>query len=145
MSLRTPKAPKDYSQDDQEHLRRILRANDVNVLKSGQDVALINGEKLLVNAKDGLTAHAGGGQASATAMVYGINHFGTVAGAGDSGLLPPAVAGAKVDVCNRGANAMAVFPNGTDQVNDAGASISYSLASNTTVTFRCPTNGKWYV
>lgn len=57
----------------------------------------------------GLTAFAGGGQASATQLPALCNEVSTVASAADSVKLPSAIPGAVVFVNNAGANSMQVF------------------------------------
>ncbi len=68
------------------------------------------------------TAHAGGGQASATQLGMGLNVVTVVATAADSVKLPPAFAGALVAVVNADStDSMTVFGYGTDTI-DAVAS-----------------------
>lgn len=70
----------------------------------------------------GATAFAGGGQASATQLAYGINTVTVVATAADSVKLPAAVKGAWCFVKNAdAADSMTVFGFGTDTI-DAVAS-----------------------
>lgn len=84
----------------------------------------------------GLVARAGGGQALATQMDYGLNTVTTVATAADSVKLPPAVAGASVFVRNNAANAMQVFGSGIDTINGVATATGVSQAA---------TSGVWYV
>lgn len=93
---------------------------------------------------NGITAFAGGGQSSATALTANINRVTTVATAADSVKLPLAVAGACVIVINAAAaNAMAVFPQTGDIINALSANTSLSVAANKTIEFYCAVTGTW--
>lgn len=92
---------------------------------------------------NGLTAKAGGGQTSATALVPGVNRITTAASAGDSVKLPAAKAGLEVFVANNGASAIDVFPATGEQLNALGANTAYRLGVNTTVWFTCVVDGTW--
>lgn len=75
----------------------------------------------------GITAHAGGGQASATLLTANINDVGTVATAADSVKLPPpTIPGQIIVVANNGANAMQVFGSGTDTINGVATATGVS-------------------
>jgi hypothetical protein len=97
-----------------------------------------------VTAVDALTAHAGGGQGSATLCPAVINRFTTVATAGDSGLLPSAKAGMQVTVTNAGAASMNVFPASGEQINNAAANAAFALAAGKTANFTSAANGAWH-
>lgn len=77
----------------------------------------------------GLTAFAGGGQASATQLNYFVNEVATVASVGDSVKLPTAVAGAKVVLVNNGAFAMDVFPALDDAIDGNATNTAISVPS----------------
>ena len=77
----------------------------------------------------GLTAKAGGGITSATALVYGTNQVTTVASAADSVVLPVGAAGGVVVVRNSGANAMQVFAQGSDTINGTAGATGISQAN----------------
>lgn len=96
-------------------------------------------------AYDGLTARAGGGQASATQLNYGINRLSTVATLNDSAALPPAIAGAQVIVINDGAAAAKIYGvnGGSDTIDGTAGSTGVTLTNNKRTTFECLTNGKW--
>ena len=96
-------------------------------------------------ALNGITAHAGGGQSSATPLPAMINRVTTVASAGDSVLLPASAPGMELTVVNATAtNAMNVFPNGTDAINALSASTAFSVAAGKTATFYCTNAGQWH-
>lgn len=128
---------------DQATLRSQLEQNDSANFKKGQDVLLVQGERLILGSVSGLTAHAGGGQTSATVMTHEINHFGTVASAADSGALPPATAGRRITVINAGAHAMQVFGQSPDTINGVATATGVSQVAGVT-TYCCPVNGQWF-
>ena len=95
----------------------------------------------------GLTAHAGGGQALATAITTQLSNFTVVGTDNDSAQLPAAVEGGHYWVTNAdGAQSMNVYPinGGTDQIDGLGANNPVSIPSgNTTVHFWCQVTGSW--
>lgn len=93
---------------------------------------------------DNITAHAGGGQASAVALVSEINRVTTVTTAGDSVALPAAAPGLSVVLMNHGANAMQVFGAGTDTINDVATATGVSQMAGSISIYACATSGKWY-
>ena len=90
-----------------------------------------------------ITAHAGGGQDTATALTKNLNIVTTVATAADSVTLPAASAGLRITIVNLGANALAVFPYTSDSINDAAADASVSQDPETSVTYNCYTGVLW--
>src|ERR1700738_2686692 len=70
---------------------------------------------------DNITAFAGGGEASATAITSEIARVTTVATAGDSVKLPAAAPGLTIMVIHHGAKPMQVCGRGHDQIHDQGA------------------------
>lgn len=99
---------------------------------------------MTVSTVDGLTAHAGGGQGSATLCTAMINRFTTVATIADSGLLPPSARGMNLTVINAATNSMNLFPSGTEQINALGASTAFALAGGKTAELYCATAGQWH-
>jgi hypothetical protein len=96
----------------------------------------------------GITAHAGGGQASGVALTTAINHVGTVATAADSVCLPSAVGGQAITVINAGANALAVFSSNAstaDTINGTAGTTAFSLAAGKVAEFVSYTAGAWRV
>lgn len=87
---------------------------------------------------DALVAHAGGGQASATALTYGANRVATVASANDSVVLPSGatIGGVPLFVYNAGANTLAVFPASGHSINALAANTAISVAAG---------KGMWFV
>lgn len=88
-----------------------------------------------VSFANSLTAKAGGGQSAATPITTVVNRYTTVATNNDSATLPPAQGGVQVTITNAATNSMNVFPNLGDQINGAGANISYALAGGKTANF----------
>jgi hypothetical protein len=119
-------------------------------------VSLRDGGFLTEYSVDGITAFAGGGQANATPLSGQLNRVATVASAGDSVMLPSnglvtawsdgprGRDGLAVVVRNDGANALAVFPEGSDTIDGGAASASVSLPAGTIASFYCFTAGAWF-
>lgn len=93
--------------------------------------------------KNAITARAGGGQASATALTARFNRITTVTTADDSVKLPAAKAGASCFVFNKGANSANVFPATGDKVNALSANAAYALAATKGAMFVCMVDGTW--
>ena len=94
---------------------------------------------------NGITAHAGGGQGSATPLPAMINRVTTVASAADSVVLPASAPGLQIMVVNATAtNAMNVFPAGTDAINALAASTAFSVVAGKTCEFYCTNAGQWH-
>lgn len=83
-----------------------------------------------LNVTDNLTAHAGGTQAAALALGYGLQIVRTVASGSDSVKLPPAVQGLVVFVMNlAAANSMQVFGSGVDTINAVATATGVAQAA----------------
>lgn len=83
-----------------------------------------------------ITAHAGGGQGSATALTTSDNNVATCATNFDSVKLPTPVAGAAIVVRNSGAAILSVFPPTSCTINGLAVNLSIDVAVGATVTFR---------
>lgn len=96
----------------------------------------------------GITAHAGGGQTSATPLTGGINSVDTVATGADSVALPLAVAGTTIQVLNNAAsNSMQVFGAGTDTINGIATGTGVAQAAGKLGEFVCTKSapaGTWF-
>jgi len=79
----------------------------------------------------GITAHAGGGQASAVALTAWYNRIDTVTTAADSVKLPaPSYVSQVIAVMNNdGANSMQVFGSGTDTINGVATATGVAHAA----------------
>ena len=98
----------------------------------------------VLSAANALTAHAGGGQASALQLSKQVNRVTTVGSAGDSVKLPAATAGLNVVVINAAAaNAMDVFPASGEAINALSADTAISVAANKVIMFFCAVAGTW--
>lgn len=97
-----------------------------------------------VPAATGITARAGGGQASAAALAAAINRVTTVATAADSVALPASAAGAWCVIINSGANALQLFGSGADTINGVAAATGVSVAAGKTYLVFCPAAGAWF-
>lgn len=51
--MKLPTAPKAYDHKDEARVRALIEANDLRVLKTGQDVLLLNGERLVLISPNG--------------------------------------------------------------------------------------------
>lgn len=93
---------------------------------------------------NGLTAHAGGGQASGLLLTASINRITTVTSANDSVKLPPSVAGTSITVINAAAaNSMNVYPSSGEAINAIAADSPFAMVANKTATFHCAVAGTW--
>lgn len=138
------KAPPAYSADDQQALRKALSDADADNLKRRQDTKFLNGEKVFYGTQYGVTAHAGGGKASAVALTAQIVHIGTCATAADSVLLFPAKRGVWCFIRNQGAAASQVFGQGTDTINGVATATGVSQGASTGRLYFSPKDGEWY-
>ena len=92
-----------------------------------------------------VTAHAGGGQANATPLTYGLNLIGTVATVGDSVLFPPAVIGAlPVITANNTVNAAQAFGTGTNTINNAASGTGVPLNPGALGIYVVIAAGQWF-
>jgi hypothetical protein len=92
---------------------------------------------------DSITAHAGGGQGSATALTTKFNRVTTVATAGDSVALPASAGGLEITVINAASNSMQVFGAGTDTINGVATATGVNQVGKSTIVYRCTTAGAW--
>lgn len=99
---------------------------------------------LVESFNDNITAHAGGGQALATALTAETNRITTVATTGDSVMLPPSKAGLTIIVTNHGNNPMQVYGQGTDTIDDVAYATGVQQMQNSEVIYCCFTPGAWY-
>lgn len=116
----------------------------VHMDQGAQNLVVEVGGSILYSVTDGLTAHAGGGQANATPLPAELNRVTTVATAGDSVELPTSVGGLSITVINAAANSMNVFPAVGDQINSLGANAAFAVAAGKSVEFNCVTSGQWH-
>ena len=89
----------------------------------------------------GLTA-AGTNQATALALDTSTSVVGTTA-ASTGVVLPVCEAGDVVEVYNQGANALAVYPPGSETINALSASAAFSVAAGKAARFRKVSDTGW--
>lgn len=94
-------------------------------------------------ATTGLTAFAGGGQASATPLTGNVNRVTVCATAADSAKLPPATVGRRVSVYNAGAASCNVFPQTGESINSGAANAAFAVATTKGAIFECVAAGVW--
>lgn len=97
-------------------------------------------------AEPNITAHAGGGQVLGAPITGNVCVVRVCANAGDSVTLQNTAQGTgqSIFIYNNGAQSCNVFPNGTDQINKAGASVAFALAANSSVLLFDTGVGLWY-
>lgn len=97
----------------------------------------------------GITARAGGGQASATLLTGQTNSVDTVATAADSVKLPvPSFIGQEIRLLNNdSADSMQVFGSGTDTINGVATATGVAQAAGKFAIYQAMTIGtaaKWF-
>lgn len=95
--------------------------------------------------EDTITAFAGGGKASATALsaTKNLHRISVCATAGDSFLLPPALAGQAHYVRHDGAAAAQAFGAGTDTINGVATATGIVHPAGLGMWYVCTTAGAW--
>ena len=110
---------------------------------------------------DNITAHAGGGQASAVPLVTEVNRITVAANSGDSVMLPATTQypssgdayqigsvvqgiGQTILVINHGTNPIGVYGAGTDTIDDVATGTGVSQMNGSMVIYTCTSVGKWY-
>lgn len=106
---------------------------------------IVRDDLVLVSVNEGITAFAGGGQASATLLTKTLNEVSTVATAGDSVKLPTAFAGKEITVINNGANPVDVFPSTDDKINELAVNAAFSVQAQSRVIFTAYNSTNWSI
>lgn len=110
--------------------------------------AIVSASLLSGATTTGVTAFAGGGQSSATAITTPVASVDTVATAADSVKLPaPTYAGQMVFLVNTSANSMQVFGAGTDTINAVATATGVAQAAGKSALYVATTTGtaaKWW-
>lgn len=99
-------------------------ADKNGMVKAGMWPAMA--EAVLFDSVATAISAAGTNQATATQLTSEVNTIGTAA-ASTGVILPTRGIGEVTVVCNKGANAVAVFPQGTDTINAGIASAAVSV------------------
>ncbi len=112
---------------------------------TGTSLNLTGGVILLSTVENALTAHAGGGQASALALdpLATYHRISTCATTADSVRLPASVAGAKHWVANEGAASMQVYGAGTDTINSIATGTGVGHGTALGAWYVCTVAGNW--
>lgn len=110
------------------------RVGVIKIIVTG-DQTTISSDQAYYTSMTGIVAHAGGGQGSATPISAEYNNVTVVATAGDSVVLPVAVAGLRAFIKNNGASNLAVFPSTGGTIDGGSANASITLAPGTTRMF----------
>lgn len=123
---------------------------DVTPITAASQGATANVRNLTVtnqafqSTQEGLTAHAGGGQALATPIVSMCARFTTVATLHDSSILPAATPGLEITVINAGVAGMDVYPDVGSQINAGGANAPLTLGAAKSAIFFTTVAGTWH-
>ncbi len=96
------------------------------------------------SATNAITAHSGGTQAAAVALVSEVNGVTVAAANADSVKLPVSVAGYTICVINTGAKSIQVYGNGADTVNGATATVGVAQMANSVCFYACAVAGSWF-
>ena len=102
------------------------------------------GDFVLESSQDNIIAGAGGGISNAFQLTTQTARITTVVTVGDSIMLPPSAPGLELLVVNHGANAMQVFGNGGDLIDDQAATVGVAQMMNSNVIYTSATAGNWY-
>lgn len=103
-----------------------------------------SGSLFTESAQDNITAHAGGGKASATQITAQTCRVSTVATAGDSVLLPASAAGLELVLINSAANPMQVYGSGSDTIDSVATGTGVSQMPGSMCIYSCISAGSWY-
>lgn len=107
----------------------------VPTLSTNQTIAIadLSGTLPVTQAGTAFTAHAGGGQGSATLIPNIVSICTVCATNGDSAILPPAPFAIPYYIRNNGAASMNLFPVSGAQINALGANNPLAIAPQTAV------------
>jgi hypothetical protein len=99
-------------------------------------------EEELMGHVEAITAHAGGGQGSATALTKKFNQIDTCATNFDSCVLAISKKGYKQVVFNNTAKTATIFPQVGESLNGV-VNASVNVGPGQTLTFECSKDGQW--
>lgn len=97
----------------------------------------------LKTVQAGVTAHVGGGQASAFQIVADIVEIATCASGGDSVKLPLATPGLQILILNHGAASANVFPASGQYIDEGSANGHKACGINASLLCSCYATTKW--
>ena len=94
-------------------------------------------------SQNGITASTSSDQ-TGLKLLYRSYRVTTVGTAGDSLVLPAAIAGQSMSIKNAAAaNSMDVFPAVGEFINALSVNVAFAMPANTSAIFRCFVNGTW--
>lgn len=94
----------------------------------------------------GITAHAGGGQGSATLLIKNKNRVDTVATDNDSVLMPLAISGNNLnyqEVINKGVSDLDVYPQAGENFYGLSVNVPITVVPGSSLVAYCFENGVW--
>ena len=140
-----PFGPPIYDQDSELFFQPMIAGSQVLVGATGAAGSNGTNGTGAFTSTNAITAFAGGGQASATALTASpsLNRITTVGTAGDSVKLPAATAGSQIVVLNTAANSCNVFPATGEVINALTANTAIALAGTKSEIFYCAVAGTW--
>lgn len=100
-------------------------------------------EPILYDNETGITAFAGGGQASAIPLTAEINDITVCATAGDSVKLPAAASGLHIYVKNSGATALAIYPASNDSIDALAINLAIRIQPGSSINFYAKNPTVW--
>ncbi len=127
-------------------LRRLATATFRNVVATGNlqvDGNLTVTGTINADVAPAVTAHAGGGQASATALTHSFSNITVVASSADSVKLPASTVGRVMVVSNQGANSAQIFGTDPDTINGVATGTGISIPVGAIFVFTCAVVGNW--
>jgi len=116
---------------------------DLTITPDGTGQIVFSNE-VQFDTASGLTAGTTQTQAGGLALTADINEFSTVANSGDTGVLPPAVAGKRCTTINNGANLMRIYPASGDNLGN-GVDTYGELGDGDMVTLVCYDATNWVI
>lgn len=102
-------------------------------------------QPMLESVQDAITAHAGGGQASAVPITAQNARVTVVGTAADSVVLPASVPGLIITITNAAAvNSLNVFPPVGSSIDAGATNAASAVAATKTATFTCFNTTQWH-
>lgn len=96
-----------------------------------------------ITITDGITAHAGGGQGSATALIASQNFIDTVGTNGDSVKVLAALKNRAQLIVNDGLNDLSVYPQSGENFSGQAANAALTVSPGGLLNISCAVIGTW--
>lgn len=129
----------------------LLRVPDITNFSAPSEILLykiywqlINGFSL-IGTEDNITAHAGGGQASAYLLTKQFSNITTVATTGDSVKTLNALISFQYSIRNSGANTCTVYPATGERFDGLAVNEGYDLEAGGQILLTCVAQGIWKI